>query len=149
MSIEKFVLLAAASICDPSLRTDGCLCQVVSTVLLSKTHYERNMEANTTTKYSERDLGSRTAVGKAIDWLQSYVDKEPYTDAATEARGIIHELRAVRQRPGLDELLALIAQIAQTDQGLQQIDRAKIQMSQPEQKQGGKEQAKKYKQKER
>ena len=88
------------------------------------------MNANTTTKPVERELC--TAVSRAIGWLQSYVDKEPYTDAATEARSIIYELKAVRQRPALDELIALIAQIAKTDQGLQEIDRAKIQMSQSE-----------------
>ena len=90
------------------------------------------MDANTTTKPVERSPASSTAVCRAIDWLQSYVDKEPHTDIATEARSIICELKAVRQRPGLDELLALIARIAQTDQGLEQIDRAKIQMSQSE-----------------
>jgi len=92
----------------------------------------KNMGANTTTKPLERKPGSCTAVSRAIGWLQSYVDKEPYTDTASEARSIIYELKAVRQRLGLDELLALIAQIAQTDQGLQEIDRAKIQMSQSE-----------------
>lgn len=92
------------------------------------------MDANTTTKPVEREPGSCTAVSRAIACLQSYVDKEPYTDAATEARSIIQGLKAVRRRPGVDELLALIAQIAQTDQGLQEIDRAKIRMSQPEQK---------------
>jgi len=94
----------------------------------------KNMEANITTKPVEREPGSCSAVSRAIGWLQSYIDKEPYTDAATEVRSIVYELKAVRQRPGLDELLALIAQIAQTDQGLQQIDRAEIQMSQPERK---------------
>lgn len=51
-----------------------------------------------------------------------------------EARSIIKALKTVRWRPGLDELLALIAQIAKTDRGLQEINRAKTQMSQPVEK---------------
>jgi hypothetical protein len=94
------------------------------------------MKANTTTKNGGRGSESRTPVTTAIDWLQSYVDEDPYTDAAQEARRIISGLQAVRKRPALDELLALIAQIAKTDLGLQEINRAKIQMSQPEQERG-------------
>ena len=45
-------------------------------------------------------------------------------------RTIIYELKALRQRPGLDELLGLIGQIAKTDQGLEEINSAKIRMSQ-------------------
>lgn len=89
------------------------------------------MKANTTTQNGARASESRSAVGRAIDWLQNYVDEDPYTDAANEAQSIINGLEAVRKRPALDELLALIAQIAKTDRGLQEINRAKIQMSQP------------------
>ena len=87
------------------------------------------MKANTTTKSGGRALESRTAVTTAIDWLQSYADKDPYTDAAEEARRVISGLQAVRKRPALDELLALIAQIAKTDQGLQEIHRARLQVN--------------------
>ena len=96
----------------------------------------KNMHANMATKSGGREPRSFSALSRAIGWLQSYVDKEPYTEAATEARSIIYELKAVRPRAGVDELLALIAQIAQTDQGLQEIQRAKIRMGQPEQKTG-------------
>jgi hypothetical protein len=88
------------------------------------------VRANTTTEDGERRPGSRTAVGRAIDWLQRYVDEDPYTDAAKEGQTIINGLEAVRKGPALDELLALIGQIAKTDQGLQEIKRAKIQISQ-------------------
>ena len=94
------------------------------------------MKANTTTKSGGRALESRTAVTTAIDWLQSYVDEDPYTDAAEEARRIISGLQAVRKRPALDELLALIAQIAKTDLGLQEINRATTRMRQTEQERG-------------
>jgi len=92
------------------------------------------MEAKTTTKHVECEVESLTAVGRAIDWLQSNVDENPYSDAANEARSIINDLKTVRQRPGFDELLTLIAQIAKTDQGLQEIKEAKIRMSQPAEK---------------
>jgi len=94
------------------------------------------MEANTTTKYGERELRPSAAVGRAIDWLQSYVDENPYSVAVNEARTIIKGLKAVRQRPGLDEVLALIREIAKTDEGMQEINRAIIRMSQPEKKTG-------------
>jgi hypothetical protein len=71
-----------------------------------------------------------TAMSRAIHWLQNYINKNPYTDAAKEARSIIYGLEAVRERPALDELLALIGQIAKSDQGLQEINRAKMRMSQ-------------------
>jgi len=74
---------------------------------------------------------SRTAVYRAIDWLENYISKNPYTDAANEARNIIRELEVVRMRPAVDELLALIGQIAKSDQGLKEIDRAKSRMGQP------------------
>jgi len=44
-----------------------------------------------------------TAVSKAIHWLQNYINENPYTDAAKEARKIIYGLEAVRERPALDE----------------------------------------------
>ena len=72
------------------------------------------------------------AVCRAIDWIQNYIDENPYTDAATEARSIIYGLQAVRQRPALDELLALIGQIAKSELGLEEISRAKIRMGQLE-----------------
>ena len=92
----------------------------------------KNMDANARTKPIERESASCTAVSRAIACLQSYVDKEPYTNAATEARTVIDELKAVRRRPAVDELLALMAQIAQTDHGVPEINRA-IRMRQPEQ----------------
>ena len=70
---------------------------------------------------------SRTAVYRAIDWLENYISKNPYTDAATEARNIIRELESVRLRPGVDELLALLGQIAKSP-GLQKKQKAKIRM---------------------
>jgi hypothetical protein len=73
---------------------------------------------------------SRTAVYRAIDWLENYISKNPHTDAAIEARNIIRELEVVRMRPAVDELLALIGQIAKSDQGLKEINRAKSRMGQ-------------------
>jgi hypothetical protein len=75
------------------------------------------MEANTTTKYGERELGSRTAVGRTVNWLQSYLDGDSYSDAPNEAQSIINGLKTVRQRSGLDELLAFIGQIAKKRSG--------------------------------
>jgi hypothetical protein len=72
---------------------------------------------------------SRTAVCRANNWLENYIGKNPYTDAAIEARKIIRELETVRTRPGTDESLGLIGQIAKSDQGLQEINRAKIRMT--------------------
>jgi len=92
------------------------------------------VEANKTTKYGEPEVASRTAVGRAIDWLQSYVNDNPYSDAANEACSIINGLKTVHHRAGVDALLALIVEIAKTDQGLQEINRATIRMSQPERK---------------
>ncbi|PWT85949.1 MAG: hypothetical protein C5B58_02245 [Acidobacteria bacterium] len=57
------------------------------------------------------------AVCRAIHWLQNYVKENPYTEAAKEARKIIYGLEALRQRPALDQLLALIGQIAKSDLG--------------------------------
>ena len=74
---------------------------------------------------------SRTAVYRAVDWLENYIGKNPHTDAANEAHNIIRELEVVRMRPAVDELLALIGQIAKSDQGLKEIDRAKSRMGQP------------------
>lgn len=75
---------------------------------------------------------SRTAVYRAIDWLENYISKNPYTDAAIEARNIVRDLEGLRLRAGVDELLALLGQIAKSG-GLQEIERAKIRMSQPAQ----------------
>ena len=75
---------------------------------------------------------SRTAIYRAIHWLEKYIEKNPDTDAAVEARRIIRELEGLRVRPVVDELLALIGQIAKSDLGLEEISRAKIRMSQPE-----------------
>jgi len=73
---------------------------------------------------------SPIAVYRAIDWLENYISKNPYTDAAIEARNIVRDLEALRLRAGVDELLALLGQIA-TSAGLQERQRAKIQMGQP------------------
>jgi DNA polymerase/3'-5' exonuclease PolX len=70
---------------------------------------------------------SRTAIYRAIDWLENYISKNPSTDAAIEARNIIRELESVRLRPGVDELLALLGQIAKSA-GLQERQKAKIRM---------------------
>jgi len=94
------------------------------------------VEANTTVKYGEPKVASRTAVGRAIDWLQSYVNENPYSDATNEACSIINGLKTVHHRAGVDTLLALIAEIAKTDQGLQEINRATTRMSQPERETG-------------
>ena len=73
---------------------------------------------------------SRTAVYRAIDWLENYISKNPYADAAIEARNIVRDLEGLRLRAGVDELLALLGQIAKSG-GLQEIERAKIRMNQP------------------
>ena len=75
---------------------------------------------------------SRTAVHRAIDWLENYISKNPNTDATIEARNIVRDLEGLRLRAGVDELLALLGQIAKSG-GLQEIERAKIRMSQPAQ----------------
>ena len=83
------------------------------------------MKTHTANGKSGCGAQSRTAVHRAIDWLENYISKNPYTDAAIEARKIIRELETVRTRPAIDELLGLIGQIAKSDQGLQEINRAK------------------------
>ena len=88
------------------------------------------MNASPTINNGERDSESQTPIDKAIAWLRNYVDAHPYAGGAEEAQRIVNELRAVRNRPALDELLALVAQIAKTDQGLQEIHRAKMQIKQ-------------------
>jgi hypothetical protein len=88
------------------------------------------MKANAITNNGYRDSESHSPIDKAIAWLRGYVDAHPYTDSAEEAQSIVNELRAVRRRPALDELLAVLAQIAKTDQGLQEIHRAKMQIKQ-------------------
>jgi hypothetical protein len=88
------------------------------------------MKANATTNNSQRESESKTPIDRAIAWLRDYVNAHPYTESAEEARTIVNELRAVRNRPALDELLALLAQIAKTDQGLQEIHRAKMRIEQ-------------------
>ena len=60
---------------------------------------------------------SRTAVYRAIDWLENYISKNPYTDAAVEARNIVRDLEGLRLRAGVDELLALLGQIAKSGVG--------------------------------
>jgi hypothetical protein len=91
-----------------------------------------NMKTNTTNK-DQRESKSHTPIGRAMRWLQDYVDAHRYTEGAEEARTIINELRAVRNRPVLDELLALVAEIAKTDRGLQEISAAKIRISKTDQ----------------
>jgi hypothetical protein len=89
------------------------------------------MKAHVAIENGECQAHPCTAVSRAIHWLQNYINKNPYTDAAKEARSIIYGLEAVRKRPALDELLALIGQIAKSDLGLEEINRARIRMSQP------------------
>jgi hypothetical protein len=91
---------------------------------------QQNMNAHVATENGDYQLQSQTVVSQAIHWIQDYVDKNPHTQAAREARSIICGLKALHQRPSLDELLGLIGQIAKSDQGLQEINRAKIRMSQ-------------------
>jgi hypothetical protein len=55
---------------------------------------------------------SHTAVYRAINWLENYISESPYTDAAKEARNIVRDLEGLRLRAGVDELLALLGQIA-------------------------------------
>jgi hypothetical protein len=88
------------------------------------------MNASPTINNGQRGSESHTPIDKAIAWLGDYAYAHPYTEGAEEARTIVNELRAVRNRPALDELLALLAQIAKTDQGLQEIHRAKMQIKQ-------------------
>ena len=89
-----------------------------------------NMKASPTINNGPRDSESQTPIDKAIAWLRDYAHAHPYTPGAEEAQSIVTELRAVRNRPALDELLALLAQIAKTDQGLQEIHRAKMRIEQ-------------------
>ena len=88
------------------------------------------MNGSSINKNAPCESESRTPIGRAIGWLQRYADAHPYTEDAEEARRIVNELLAVRNRPAFDELLGLIAQIAKTDQGLQEINRAKTQIEQ-------------------
>jgi hypothetical protein len=88
------------------------------------------MKASATNNNGQRNSESHTPIDRAIAWLRDYAHAHPYTAGAEEARTIGNELRAVRNRPALDELLALLAQIAKTDQGLQEIHRAKTQIKQ-------------------
>ena len=90
----------------------------------------RNMNASPTINNGQRDSESQTPIDKAIGWLHDYAHAHPYTPAAQEARSIVIDLRGVRNRAALDELLVLLAQIAKTDQGLQEIHRAKTQIKQ-------------------
>jgi hypothetical protein len=90
------------------------------------------MKTHTANGKGGRGAQSRTAVSRAIDWLENYISKNPYTDAAIEARNIVRDLEGLRLRAGVDELLTLLGQIA-TSAGLQEINRAKIRMSQPAQ----------------
>ena len=78
----------------------------------------------------ERKVQSRTAVYRVIDWLENYISKNPHTDAAIEARNIIRDLEGLRLRAGVDELLALLGQIAKSA-GLHERQKAKIQMGHP------------------
>ena len=87
------------------------------------------MKTHTANGDSPVELQSRTAVNRAIDWLKNYVRENPCSDAAIEAGNIIGELEGLRLRPGVDELLALLGQIAKNT-GLQEIRSAKIQMNQ-------------------
>ena len=91
---------------------------------------QQNMNAHVATENGDYQPQSQIVVSRAIHWIQNHVDKNPHGQAAREARSIIYELKALRQRPALDELLGLIGQIAKSDQGLQEINRAKIRMSQ-------------------
>ena len=75
-------------------------------------------------------LQTRSANSRALHWLENYVSKNLCADAAIEARKIIGELRAVRVGAAVDQLLALIGEIAKSDHGLQEIHRAKIRMGQ-------------------
>ena len=90
------------------------------------------MKTHTANGKGGRGAQSRTAVSRAIDWLENYISKNPYTDAAIVARNIVRDLEGLRLRAGVDELLTLLGQIA-TSAGLQEINRAKIRMSQPAQ----------------
>jgi len=76
------------------------------------------MKTHTAKRKGEYGAQSRTAVYRAIDWLQNYISKNPSTDAAIEARNIIRELEGLRLRAGVDELLALLSQVVKTDWGM-------------------------------
>ena len=69
------------------------------------------MKTHTANGKSGCGAQSRTAVYRAIDWLENYISKNPYTDAAIEARNIVRDLEGLRLRAGVDELLALLGQI--------------------------------------
>jgi hypothetical protein len=76
------------------------------------------MKTHTAKRKGEYGAQSRTAVYRAIDWLQNYISKNPSSDAAVEARDIIRELERLRLRAGVDELLALLGQVVKTDWGM-------------------------------
>ena len=54
----------------------------------------------------------RAAVHRAINWVENYVSKNPHAEATTEVHNIIRDLEGVSLRPNVDELLALLGQIA-------------------------------------
>ena len=76
------------------------------------------MKTQAANRKGECGAQSRTAVCRAIDWLQNYISKNPSTDAAIEARNIIRELEGLRLRAGVDELLALLGQVVKIDSGM-------------------------------
>lgn len=98
-------------------------------VLVSEPPIATIVNGNSITENGSRESEWRTPIGRAIAWLQHYVDAHPYTENAEEARWIINELLAVRNRPAFDELPALLGQIAKTDQSFQEIHRAKTQIN--------------------
>jgi hypothetical protein len=83
------------------------------------------MKTHTANRKGGCGAQSRTAVNRAIHWLENYIKKNSDTDAAVEARNIVRDLEGLRLRTGVDELLALLGQIAKNG-GLQEIERAKI-----------------------
>jgi hypothetical protein len=87
------------------------------------------VKLNTATRSAESESQSLAALGAAIDWLQRSIDEYPYGGTAERARSIIRGLQAIRARPSIDELIALIGEIAKTDQGLQEITNAKARIS--------------------
>ena len=94
--------------------------------------YQPPPEASKIFSTRRQNVAPRTAVVRAIEWLQSYAKENPASDAANEARSIINALKTVHHRAGVDTLLALIVEIAKTDQGLREIEKARIRISQRE-----------------
>ena len=76
------------------------------------------MKTHTANRKGGCGAQSRTAVCRAIDWLQNYISNNPSTDAAIEARNIIRELEGLRLRAGVDELLVLLGQVVKIDSGM-------------------------------